>query len=144
MLRRLIILLLFAGLYGAVMAQTDHHRLREAVQSLDRALVDKDSAVLARLLSDDVSFGHSNGWSQSKADVWNDLAAGKLAYLKILADSTQIVSINRKWATLRVNREVEGRLQDRTFQMRLHVMEVWKKNGKKGWQLYARQSAKLN
>lgn len=144
MLRRLTILLLFAGIYGAGMAQKDHFRLSGAIQKLDRALVEKDSAMLARLLSGDVSFGHSNGWAQSKTDVWNDLAGGKLSYGKIEIDSIQFVSINRKWATIRVNRDVTGTLQDRTFQMRLHVMEVWKKSGKKGWQLYARQSAKLN
>ena len=103
---------------------------------------EKDSLALPEVLHNDISFGHSNGWVQTKKDIWDDFVRGKLIYKKIENNSAAIAAINKKWATVRTNTAVEGTVNDRSFNMSLHVLQVWIKT-KKGWQLLAGQSAKL-
>ena len=137
----LTIMLLFTSLIVA--AQVDSAGLKEAMKTLDKALLEKDSVALSRLLHNNVSFGHSNGWAQTKRDLWNDFVGGKLVYQKIENHHPTIAAINKKWATVRMNIATEGKLNDKVFAMNLHVLQVWMKT-KKGWQLVARQSAKIN
>ena len=132
---------LFTGLMG--MAQVDSVGLKETMQKLDKALLQKDSVVLFSVLHKEVSFGHSNGWVQTKTGMWNDFATGKLIYRKIEHSNTTIAAINKKWATVRTNTVAEGKVNDKDFNLNLHVLQVWMKT-KKGWQIVARQSAKIN
>src|SRR5690349_18405450 len=83
---RILIILLFS--FFLVKAQSPE--LKEAVQKLDLALVQKDTAALNQLLDPKLVYGHSNGWEQTKADVITDMVSGKLAY-------TRIESKNRLW-----------------------------------------------
>ena len=123
-------------------AQVDSVSLKEAMSNLDKALMNKDEKALVRLLHQDVSYGHSNGWVQNKTDIINDLKSGKLIYDKIENNSVTIVAINNKWATVRINTNAEGKVNGNSFQFKLHVLQVWLK-AKSGWQLLARQSTKL-
>jgi Domain of unknown function (DUF4440) len=124
-------------------AQVDSARLKQAMSDLDKALVTKDEKALVQLLYPEVSYGHSNGWVQSKTDIINDLKSGKLIYDKIENTSVTIVAINNNWATVRTSTNAVGRSTTiPTFELKLHVLQVWLKT-KSGWQLLARQSTKL-
>ena len=123
-------------------AQVDSVSLKEAMSNLNKALMNKDEKALVRLLHQDVSYGHSNGWVQNKTDIINDLKSGKLIYDKIENNSVTIVAINNRWATVRINTNAEGKVNGNSFQFKLHVLQVWLK-AKSGWQLLARQSTKL-
>ena len=105
------------------------------------ALLQKDQAVLRSMLHKEVSYGHSNGWIQSKSDILNDFKSGKLVYDKIENNSSAIVNISKKYATVKANTNAEGAVNGTVFKLTLHVMQFWIKT-KKGWQLIARQSAK--
>jgi len=131
--------LLFIGF--VVFAQIDSVGLKETMQKLDKALLQKDESVLKTVLHKDLSYGHSNGWIQSKNDVLNDFKSGKLVYNKIENSSSAIVNINKKWATVKTNTNAEGAVNGTAFKLTLHVMLFWMKT-KKGWQLITRQSAK--
>ncbi len=122
-------------------AQSDSVSLKETMQKLDNALLQKDEVVLKTVLNKELSYGHSNGWIQSKSDVLSDFKTGKLVYNKIENNSSAILSINKKWATVKTNVNAEGTVNSTIFKLTLHVMQVWVKT-KKGWQLVARQSAK--
>jgi len=136
----LTIAFLFIGLVA--FTQVDSLGLKEMMQKLDKALLEKDDAMLRAVLHKDASYGHSNGWIQRKGDVLNDFKSGKLVYSKIENISAYIVAINKKWATVRSNTNAEGVVNGNAFKLTMHVMQVWIKT-KKGWQLMARQSAKL-
>jgi hypothetical protein len=133
--------LLFTNLIAV--SQVDSIGLKEAMQKLDKALLQKDEVVLRSVLHKDVSYGHSNGWIQSKDDILNDLKSGKLTYNSIENNSLAIVRINKKYATVKTNTNAEGSVNGTAFKLTLHVMQFWIKT-KKGWQLIARQSAKLS
>lgn len=134
------ILFFFTNLIAA--AQTDSVVLKEAMSQLDNALINKDEKTLEKILHDEVSFGHSTGWAQSKKQVFDDFRNGKLVYLKFENSSTMIVALNDQYATVRTDTNAEGTLNGNSFSLKMHVLQVWIKT-KSGWKLLARQSAKL-
>lgn len=135
----LIISSLFISL--VVRGQVDSVTLKETMRNLDKALLAKDDAVLNTVLHKEVSFGHSNGWIQNKSDIINDFKSGKLVYNKLDNNSSAIVKISKKYATVKTNTNAEGTVNETAFKLTLHIMQFWIKT-KKGWQLIARQSAK--
>ena len=124
-------------------AQIDSVGLKNAMQQLDKALLQKDETVLKSVLHKDLSYGHSNGWIQSKSDILNDFASGKLTCSKIENNSSAIIVINKDYATVKTNTNAEGAVNGTAFNLKLHIMQFWIKT-KKGWQLIARQSTKLS
>jgi uncharacterized protein DUF4440 len=123
-------------------AQVDSVGLKNEMQKLDNALLQKDENVLRSVLHKDVSYGHSNGWIQSRSDILNDFTSGKLTYNKIENNSSAIVTISKKYATVKTNTNAEGVVNGTAFNLKLHIMQFWIKTKKHGWQLIARQSAK--
>ncbi len=115
--------------------------LKEASAKLDRALIEKDTIALKQLLHLSVSYGHSTGWVQTKADLTRDLRNGKMVYTSIEnADAKWVV--NKDWATRRSTTQVTYLLEGKEGNSKLHVLQVWMKaNGR--WQLIARQGAKI-
>jgi len=135
----LVVLVLF--LFNSTYAQVDSVGLKTTMQKLDAALMQKNETELLVVLHKDLSYGHSNGWIQSKSDVLNDFKSGKLTYKMIENNSAAIVNINKKYATVKTSTNAEGVVNGTAFKLTLHVMQFWIKT-KKGWQLIARQSAK--
>ena len=131
------ILLLFVCFTGE--AQTSF--LQDAVARLDKALVEKDTVALKQLLHKDVSYGHSNGWVQTKQDVINDMISGKLLYSKIESEDLKW-TVSKDWTSVRSTTKVEATMNGNKVDLKLHVLEVWQKTNK-GWQMIARQSTKL-
>ena len=140
-MRKFLLSLLVLFIINNSFAQIDSAGLKNVMQQLDNALLQKDENVLRSVLHKDLSFGHSNGWIQSKSDIMNDFKNGKLVYNKFENNSSAIVSISKKYATVKTNSNAEGKVNGTAFKLTLHVMQFWIKT-KKGWQLIARQSAK--
>ena len=120
---------------------TDTIQLKLAVVTLDKALMEKDSTVLLRLLHPQLTFGHSNGWVETKRDVIKDISSGYLQYETLETTNISIVKGN-DWASVRMNVLAKGVVMEKPFDLQLYVLQVWKRM-KNGWQLIARQSAKL-
>ena len=139
MLRSVLTILLFF-VYSSVFAQPEE--LKSTAQKLGTALLQKDTVVLKQLLHDNVSYGHSNGWIETKRNVVEDLYNGKLTYNKI---DEEIKSINVEGVAgiVRTELNVDVTVEGKQIQLKLAVLQVWMK-GKKGWQLVARQSTKIN
>ena len=138
-----VLFVLFLLIAKSSFAQIDSIGLKNAMQQLDKALLQKDETVLKSVLHKDLSYGHSNGWIQSKSDILNDFASGKLTYSKIENNSSAIIVINKDYATVKTNTNAEGAVNGTAFNLKLHIMQFWIKT-KKGWQLIARQSTKLS
>ena len=134
-----IITLFFTSL--VVAGQIDSIGLKDVMGKLDKALLAKDEMTLKTVLHKELSFGHSNGWVQTRDDIINDFSSGKLTYNKFENNSSAIVKISKKYATAKTNTNAEGVVNGTAFKLTLHIMQFWIKT-KKGWQLIARQSAK--
>lgn len=134
------LLLLFVPF--VLFAQTDTVSLKETVVKLDRALLQKDTVILLDILDQKVSFGHSNGWTETKQDIIKDLSSGYLLYEKLETSNIEITT-GRKWASVRMKVSAKGIVNKKAFDLQLFVLQVWIKEKNK-WKLIARQSTKLN
>ena len=109
---------------------------------LDSLMENNDSKIL-ELFSDDVSFGHSNGWLQNKDDFKKDFESGKVKYQSVKQTELKEFKFKNKFANVRRIIAVKGLYKNETFEMKLSVLEFWIKQ--KGiWKLWSRQSVKIN
>jgi hypothetical protein len=115
--------------------------LKAAIADFDKALVDKDSVALKRLLSDEVSYGHSNAWLENKQEVIADLYNGKLTYKRIGQESPEIKTFGKS-ATVRSIANIDAVLDGKLMSFKLKVLQVWVWNNNH-WELFARQSVSV-
>lgn len=141
-MRSLLTLLLVALSCTAFCQKKNVEGLLHAVNVLDDALIKKDSAILGTVLNARLSYGHSNGWIQSKKDVIDDLFNGKLTYGQINHKDEQI-NIEDNSASLRMTADLDVVFNDKPMQLKLSVLQMWVWKGKH-WELMARQSVKIN
>jgi hypothetical protein len=123
-------------------AQHDTTLLRQSIADLNKALVTRNKVVLSQLLHEKVSYGHSNGWVQTKREVMDDFFNGKLKYTSIEGIPGEIELI-KNMAMVRSETMAEGVGNGIFFKMRLQILQVWMWEKNK-WLLIARQSVKLN
>jgi hypothetical protein len=117
--------------------------LVKAVGDLNSALQQKDTAVLKKLLHKKLSYGHSNGWIESRQDVMTDLHNGKLVYNSISQSAPNIV-IEGKTAAVRAEADIDVALDGKQVKLKLHILQVWVwKDKDKEWKLLSRQSTKI-
>lgn len=115
--------------------------IKQAVAKLDKALVERDTLVLKQILHNDLSYGHSNAWVETKTDLMKNLYNGKINYNKIEnKDFTWVAG--KDWANVRSTADINYVLDNKEGKLKLHVLQVWLKTNK-GWQLLARQSTKI-
>ena len=139
---RVLFLIICFAFSGKVQAQPNEAIWKIRVKQLDEALLNKDSAIIFRLLHEDLSFAHSNGWVQSRSDIWADFRSGRLSYTQLVSDSIRLTRYAKDRATITYRLKAGGTLGNKNFNLTLAVMQVWVRD-KKVWKLYARQSAKV-
>ena len=137
---RLVLLLIFFS--SSLVIGQDTIGLRKAITAIDMALLSKDTLNIEKLIAIDISYGHSNGWMQTKQDLMDDFTTGKIEYKKIESGDGTFV-INKKTVAVRCITKVEGVVNGTAFNMSLQVLQVWKKV-KNSWILIARQSVKMS
>ena len=115
--------------------------LEKSVNDFNNALIAKDTVALNILLDDNISYGHSNGWIQTKHDLKSDLYNGKITYNKINASSLSM-SIDGNVAWVRSITDLDVILETKPLQFKLNALQVWIYK-KKLWVLFARQSVKM-
>lgn len=115
--------------------------LQKNIQLLDFYMKSNDSKIL-ELLSDDVSFGHSNGWIQSFDDFKKDFESKKVSYKSIEQTDFSEYKRNGKTVSIRRKVKVSGVYKIYDFEMTLSLLEIWVKNGK-SWKLWSRQAVEL-
>lgn len=111
------------------------------VSKLDSLMQNNDSKILD-LFSDDVSFGHSNGWVQNKDDFKTDFESGKVKYQSVKQTELKELKFKNRFASIRRIIAVKGLYINEIFTMNLSVLELWIRQ--KGiWKLWSRQSVSL-
>ena len=111
------------------------------ISKLDSLMQNNDSKILD-LFSDDVSFGHSNGWVQNYQDFKTDFESGKVKYQSVNQTELKELKLKNKFANIRRIIAVKGLYKNEIFEMKLSVLEFWIRQ--KGiWKLWSRQSVTL-
>ena len=109
--------------------------------SLKNSLIGKDSVTLSGLLADDVTYGHTNGMIQTKAQLIRDVMSGVQDY-KSIDPSEMNIRIFDHTAIVNMKSTVNMIFNNNTLNLNMYVTLVWiQKNG--DWKLEARQSVKL-
>ena len=126
--------------FVTVNAQSDEVKLTTTLKEFHQALVNKNTVSINQQTDKALSYGHSNGWVETKKDLIKNLETGYLSYKSIKEDSIQI-AINGNMANARFVAEINVALNGNPGNYHLKVLEVWVKKGNR-WVLFARQAVK--
>jgi hypothetical protein len=138
---KLIVVTISLFVSSVVIAQ-DTVGLRKVTADLNAALVAKDTVTIKAMLGDNIVYGHSNSWLQTKQEVVNDLVSGKNGYKNIELVEKESFIVQGEAVAVRSVIHVEGFVNATNFDMKLQVLQVWKRINKQ-WKLIARQSVKI-
>lgn len=127
---------------NSILAQSaDEKAVAAAVEKLRKAMVAADAAALTNLAAEEISYGHSNGLVENRAEFVNQFVTGQSVFLNItLSDQTiKIVGdaaiVRHHFVSDTNNNNVPGKAD-------IIVLMVWQKQ-KGEWKLLARQAAKI-
>jgi Domain of unknown function (DUF4440) len=110
-----------------------------AVEALRKAMIAADRPALDKLTLPELTYGHSSGRLENKAEFIEALASGKSGFSAIeLSDQT--VNVVDKIALVR--HVFNGTRRKEGDKMKLAILTVWLQREDQ-WKLVARQAAKL-
>jgi hypothetical protein len=121
-------------------AQTEEEKLTTTLKEFHQALVNKNTASINQQTDKALSYGHSNGLVETKADVIKHLETGFLVYHSFKEDSLTI-TIDESVANVRFVADITATMNGNDTSVHLKVLEVWVKKGKR-WILFARQGVR--
>ncbi len=133
-----LLTILFLFLAGFANAQPVEEKLIQTVKEFHRALVNKNTVSINQQTDKVLSYGHSNGWVETKAEMLKNLETGYISYQGYKEDSIT-VTINGNMANVRFKADITATMKATTNTYYLKVLEVWVKKGKR-WVLFARQA----
>ncbi len=112
-----------------------------AVETLKKAMIDADKAALENLAADDLSYGHSGGKIEDKAEFVRAIVSGESDFVKI--DLTeQTIKITGNVAVVRHKLFAETKNNGQPGTAKIAILLVWQKQ-KGQWKLLARQAVKI-
>ncbi|MBS4043890.1 MAG: nuclear transport factor 2 family protein [Chitinophagaceae bacterium] len=124
----------------SAIAQTDEEKLVATVKAFHQTLVNKNIISINQQTDKALTYGHSNGWVESKTEMLQNLETGYLKYNSFIEDSIH-VSMNKNLASVRFIATIDVDLNGKNGIYFLKVLEVWQKKGNR-WVLFARQAVK--
>jgi ketosteroid isomerase-like protein len=116
------------------------HDIEQVILRFREAVLSADATQLARLLSVDLSYGHSDGHVEGKDDLISKLADGTYQFTT-MDISQQTVGVTGDLAIIRHELDAATNDEDKPGEAHLFVLLVWQ-HGPQGWQLVARQAVK--
>jgi sugar phosphate isomerase/epimerase len=119
----------------------DVQTLELSMKSLVNAMIVGDSTALRNLTSEELTYGHSNGQVDTKAQFVNTIVSGKNDFIKLEAKD-QDITVKGDVAYVRNNLSGELLNNGTPATLNLKVLFVWIKEGGM-WKLFARQAVKV-
>ena len=119
----------------------DETAVGKAIDDLTKAMMAADKAKLEALTADQLSYGHSSGRVETKAEFVGVIAGKKTIYKSITLSNPSVAVVgNNAIARHIFAAEVEAGGQ--ASSPKIGVMQVWVKDGG-GWKLLARQAFRI-
>ncbi len=113
----------------------------KAVDALRKALMEKDKTRLEQLAADQLSYGHSSGKVQTKAEFVDGVMTSK-ATVKSLTFPELSIAVVGNAAIARHLYESEMETDGKPTNVKIGALQVWQKQDG-NWKLLARQGFKL-
>ena len=112
--------------------------VEQAGETLRKLMINPDRSALERIFADQLSYGHSDGRVQTKAEFIDALVNGKSVF-KSISLSGQTISLAGDIAIVRHRFEADAISNGVSAQPRIRVLQVWQKQSD-GWRLLVRQA----
>jgi ketosteroid isomerase-like protein len=112
-----------------------------AVEQLRKGMIDADKAILEKLVTDKLSYGHSGGHIDDKKEFVEKIVSGKSDFVSIDL-SEQTVSVSGTTAVVRHILKAKTNDGGKPADVHLRVLLIWQKQGGH-WKLLARQAVKM-
>lgn len=135
---KFFVTILLLSLQLGAYAQTDVEKLTSTLKEFHVALVKKNTVSINQQTDKALSYGHSNGWVETKKELIEHLETGYMGYNSFREDSIK-VEVNGNMAHARFIADINATMSGKEFTFKLRVLEVWVKKGKR-WVLFARQA----
>jgi hypothetical protein len=139
--------LFFTGMILTAMIMVVHAQSKvetgvaDAVEKLRKAMIDGNKVELENIVSDKLSYGHSGGHVEGKAEFVEKIVSGKSDFVTIeLKDQT--INIIGKTAVVRHKLNATTNDNGKPGEVHLAILLVFQKEHKQ-WKLLARQAVKL-
>lgn len=137
----LIIFLAFQSTNSSAQNKSNEvNKIEKTVTKLYQAMVEKDKNLLEELTMDKLTYGHSSGALESKAQYVDGVLNGAFQFTSI-TPMDQTVSVSDKVGIVRHIFVAEGTNNGKPADVRIGCLLVFKKEGQ--WKLLARQAYKL-
>ncbi|MEI7583283.1 nuclear transport factor 2 family protein [Runella sp.] len=137
----LLLITCLSVLNTAFAQSKDETAVASAVEALKKAMIDADKTALENIAADDLSYGHSAGKIEDKAEFVRAIVSNESDFVTInLTDQTikiagNVAIVRHKLAATTNNNGQPGTAK-------LSVLLVWQKQ-KGDWKLLARQAVKI-
>jgi ketosteroid isomerase-like protein len=119
----------------------DDAAVNQAIDDLRKAMLAADQTGLEGLVTDQLSYGHSGGVVESKAQFVNVIVSKKTIYKSITLSEPSVVIVGNS-AIARHIFSAETESDGKANSARVGVLQVWlKQDGR--WKLFARQAYRL-
>jgi len=144
MTRTLVLSIVFMALLGAapVLAQSgDEAAVAKAVEAFRNAALKADRGQFEALTADQLSYGHSAGRVENKAQFIDGATSGRSTW-KFITLTDQTINIVGNTAIVRHTFTGESERDGKTNPVKLGVLTVWLKQDA-NWKLLARQAVRL-
>lgn len=139
--KSILFVVFFIGTVASIAQSKKEAQVNAAVEKLKLAMVSGERASLEAIASDQLSYGHSGGLVETKAQFVEKIASGASDFVSIeLKDQTIAISGN----TAIVRHELHATTNDnnKPGEVHLRIMLVWQKQAKE-WKLLGRQAVKI-
>jgi ketosteroid isomerase-like protein len=141
-MNKLIIALIFISSTSFLSVnQNDETAVAAAVEQLRLAMVSGDRTALADIAAEQLSYGHSGGLIENKAEFVEKIVSGNSDFVSITL-SEQSIAISGKTAIVRQRLDAVTNDGGKPGEAHIKVLLVWQKQGKQ-WKLLARQAVKI-
>ena len=128
---------------ATLMAQSsDVKAVEAAVEKLRKAMIAADKSTLENLAAAELSYGHSNGLVENRAEFVDQFVTKKTVFLDNLTFSDQTVKIVDNTAIVRHRLTSDTNNSNVPGKVDIQILMIWQKQ-KGEWKLLARQAAKV-
>jgi len=118
-------------------------QLRLAEHNRVEALVNGDVPRLEKLLGDDLSYTHSTGIKESKAEFLHRIQSGEVKYNSMQHENEVSARLYGDTGVLTGTSRVKVRARGQTLNLHIRFTEVWAKRDRGPWQVVAWQATRI-
>lgn len=138
-----LIIVVSISCFSSISAQSKDKNVAKieiTVTELYKAMVDRDKIILQDLTMNKLTYGHSSGTIENKAEYVDGVLNGAFQFTEI-TPVNQSISISGKVGVVRHIFDANGTNNGKPADVRIGCLLIFKKEGQ--WKLLARQAYKL-